>query len=239
MRSSSPKVLVFGLLALSASFSHGFAGDSKVTVGTHKNLKRLDIVEIKETFKRSDYALIRVVAFDLSPIEIPEPKDNTHGVVLEAKAKFHERFLAKVQQELAPAKVEAEAAAAPAPATAPAPAPAAPAPAAPAPAAAEATPTQPIPAPPAAPRVLLVKGVVTKLNPGSAAGRAFFGMFGGGQARIEITCELVDAASGKVLASLVHARAGAMSGGFGYDRLIQNLNEEIGEDVATLIKLFN
>ena len=172
----SRKALIQGLAVFSLLFSNVLAGDKPLTAGIHKDLHGLDVVEIKEVFKRTDYAVIRISPFDLSRIEIPGAEDNTHGVVLEAKAKFHERFLGK--------------------------------------------------------------GVVTKLNPGSAAARSFFGMFGGGQARVEITCEVIDAASGKVLATMIQARAGTMSGGWGYDRLVQNLCEEVAEDVATLIKQF-
>lgn len=229
----SRKVLIQGLAVFSLLCSSVQAGDKPLTAGIHKDLHGLDVVEIKEVFKRTDYAAIRISPFDLSHIEIPGAEDNTHGVVLEAKAKFHERFLGKVRAELAPMAVSG---------TEPTPVPVAPVVDPPATTASVEVTAMPVTEAPnvtaPGPRVLLVKGVVTKLNPGSAAARAFFGMFGGGQARVEITCEVIDAASGKVLATMIQARAGTMSGGWGYDRLVQNLCEEVAEDVATLIKQF-
>lgn len=234
MSPSFRRSLVQGLTAFLLLVSHARAGDKPLTVGIHKDLHGLDVVDIKEVFKRTDYAVVRISPFDLSPIEIPAAEDNTHGVVLEAKAKFHERFLAKVRAELAPMTVSGPE---------PPPVPMTQAVATPvgsAPGEAKGIPATEAPKMEApGPRILLVKGVVTRLNPGSASARAFFGMFGGGQARVEITCEVIDAASGKVLATMIQARAGTMSGGWGYDRLVQNLCEEVAEDVATLIKQFN
>lgn len=232
MSPSVRRSLVQGLTAFLLLVSLARAGDRPLTVGIHKDMHGLDVVDIKEIFKRADYALVRISPFDLSPIEIPAAEDNTHGVVLEAKAKFHERFLGKVRTEMAPMTVSGEESTA-------APMAQKLAPVAAAPAEAKGIPAAEAPKVETGPRVLLVKGVVTKLNPGSAAARAFFGMFGGGQARVEITCEVIDAASGKVLATMIQARVGTMSGGWGYDRLVQNLCEEVAEDVATLIKQFN
>ena len=82
---------------------------------------------------------------------------------------------------------------------------------------------------------LLIRGRVTEMNPGSEAAR-FFGGFGAGHSRVEIECEVSDAQTGRVLVVMTHARAS--SGSKGYDKILKQDTQDLGEDVATLLKSF-
>ncbi|MGB4810862.1 MAG: DUF4410 domain-containing protein [Methylophilaceae bacterium] len=86
--------------------------------------------------------------------------------------------------------------------------------------------------------MLLVRGELIEIEPGSKAARYFAG-FGAGHARVGIHCEIVDAKTGSVLAEMTHTRASS-GGAFGgsYEKLLHNLTEEVGDDVVTLVKQF-
>jgi hypothetical protein len=230
-------------------------GDEPLAVGTFKKWNRLDRVQVQKMFRLADYTEVRIEPFASTGVPLPDPEDNTHAPVKKALALFDARFRESVKEHLetvpvkaaadisptktpesaaVPASVPAATSAAPPPADVPSPAAAAaPLSAAPAPAAAAATPQAPAPA-----RFLLVRGQVSKLDPGSQAARYWVG-FGAGHARVEIKCEIVDGGTGEVLASLTQARvsSGGLFGG-SYDPLLAKLTEEVGEDLAKLLKFF-
>ena len=84
--------------------------------------------------------------------------------------------------------------------------------------------------------VVLVR--VTKLDPGSQAAR-YWGGFGAGAVKIEMTGEFVDAASRKVLVRFKQERRSGfgMFGG-GYGELFTRTARQIGGDVAELLNAF-
>ena len=84
--------------------------------------------------------------------------------------------------------------------------------------------------------VLLVR--LTKLDPGSQAAR-YFGGFGAGAVKIEMTGEVVDASSRKVLVRFKQERRSGfgMFGG-GYGELFARTARQIGGDIADLLNAF-
>jgi hypothetical protein len=87
-------------------------------------------------------------------------------------------------------------------------------------------------------RVLRVRGRVAVLDPGSRAKR-YWGGFGAGAVRVEVHCELVDAASGEVLLAFTQQRRSGF-GGFGgdYEQLMVRTIRQVGEDTANVLKQF-
>lgn len=88
-------------------------------------------------------------------------------------------------------------------------------------------------------KVLLVRGKLITMNPGAKSAR-FFAGFGAGHAKVEIKCEIVDAKTNAILATLTQARlsSGGWLGG-SYGGLLEDLTEEVAEDTSSLIKHFN
>jgi len=85
---------------------------------------------------------------------------------------------------------------------------------------------------------LRLRGKVLLLDPGSRAKR-YWGGFGAGAVRVEIHCELVDAASGEVLLSFTQQRRSGFGGfGGGYEALMARTIRQIGGDVANLLGQF-
>jgi hypothetical protein len=84
--------------------------------------------------------------------------------------------------------------------------------------------------------VILVR--LTKADPGSQAAR-YWGGFGAGAVKIELTGEFVDAASRRVLVRFKQERRSAfgMFGG-GYGELFARTARQIGGDVADLLNAF-
>ena len=85
---------------------------------------------------------------------------------------------------------------------------------------------------------LLIRGKVLSMDPGSRAKR-YWGGFGAGAAVVELSGEVVDAASGKVLLRFTQARRSGMGvGGGDYANLLNRNLRKIGEDVATILQAF-
>lgn len=87
-------------------------------------------------------------------------------------------------------------------------------------------------------RTLVLRTKVEELDPGSKAARYWAG-FGAGAARAKISGEVVDAATGTVLARFTQERrsgVGVMGGG--YQELMQRNLNAIGEDIANMLKAF-
>ena len=84
--------------------------------------------------------------------------------------------------------------------------------------------------------VVLVR--VTRIDPGSQAAR-YWGGFGAGAVKVELTGEMVDAGSRKVLVRFKQERRSAfgMFGG-GYGELFARTARQIGGDVANLLNAF-
>ncbi|MBC8086020.1 MAG: DUF4410 domain-containing protein [Phycisphaerae bacterium] len=87
-------------------------------------------------------------------------------------------------------------------------------------------------------KVLLVRGKLLTLDPGSKAARAFAG-FGAGAAKAKIEIELVDASTGTVLARMTHERRSG-TGNFGgaYDKVMSQSLNEVGQTFGKGLKGF-
>jgi hypothetical protein len=83
--------------------------------------------------------------------------------------------------------------------------------------------------------VLLIRGEVSELDPGSRAAR-YWGGFGAGKSRAEITGEIVNAETGAPLLKFTHARVSTV-GGFGgdYTALLSHDLREVGEDIGKML----
>ena len=87
-------------------------------------------------------------------------------------------------------------------------------------------------------RTLVLRGKVTKMDPGSQAAR-YWVSFGAGAARVEISGELVDAATGDVLLRFrQERRSGVGDLGGEYEELLNRSLAAIGADVAFVLKAF-
>lgn len=83
-------------------------------------------------------------------------------------------------------------------------------------------------------KTLLVRGKLVKLGAGSQAARVFGG-FGAGAGSAKISIELVDAATGTVLARMTHERR---VGSGGYDKVMSKALSEVGETFGKGLKGF-
>jgi hypothetical protein len=87
-------------------------------------------------------------------------------------------------------------------------------------------------------QTLVLRGKVTKMDPGSQAARYWVG-FGAGAVRVEIQGELVDAATGRTLLRFrQERRSGFGDLGGEYEELFQRSLVTIGRDVAFVLKAF-
>jgi hypothetical protein len=87
-------------------------------------------------------------------------------------------------------------------------------------------------------QTLVIIARLTKLDPGSQAAR-YWGGFGAGAVKIEMTGEIVDAASRKVLVRFrQERRSGFGVFGGGYGELFVRTARQIGGDVAGLLNAF-
>jgi Domain of unknown function (DUF4410) len=90
----------------------------------------------------------------------------------------------------------------------------------------------------AAKGVLLIRGEVLELNPGSRAARYWVG-FGAGKSRAEIKGEIVNAETGAPLLKFSHARASSMGeGGGDYTTFLDDDIREVGEDIGKMLLSF-
>lgn len=91
---------------------------------------------------------------------------------------------------------------------------------------------------PAGAGVLVLRGRVLEMDPGSRAARYWAG-FGAGAARTKLEGELVDAASGRVLLRFTQERrSGVGVGGGNYVKLMQRNLRAIGEDLGAGLQKF-
>ena len=89
-----------------------------------------------------------------------------------------------------------------------------------------------------APGALLVKGRVTRMDPGSQALRYWVG-FGAGKSTVEVAGEVIDMASNKTLLRFKHAKASGIGGlGGDYQKFLTDDTHDVGEDVAKMLLHF-
>ena len=86
--------------------------------------------------------------------------------------------------------------------------------------------------------ILVVRGRVTEMNPGSRAARFWVG-FGAGRSRVEIQGIVLDAKTQKELLRFKHARVSAL-GVFGgdYENFLTGDARNVGEDIGKLLLKF-
>jgi hypothetical protein len=88
-------------------------------------------------------------------------------------------------------------------------------------------------------KVLIVRGTVTQMEPGSKALR-YWVSFGAGQSRVEVSGEVVDAESNTVFAKFVHARSSGIGVlGGDYQKFLTDDTRDVGEDVGKMLLLFD
>jgi len=173
----------------------------------------IDELEILTPWKRAEYSRIVVAPFDVSEVKLPEAEDNTLEPVKKVLADPAAPFVEGLRADLKGGGEVAMGAAAGAPASSPA-------------------------SGAGGAKELLIRGKVLVLDPGSRAAR-YWGGFGAGAARGKISGELVDAASGAVLARFTQERRSGF-GAFGgdYVKLMNKNLRAIGSDVAGLLNSF-
>ena len=85
--------------------------------------------------------------------------------------------------------------------------------------------------------VIVIRGKVTVMDPGSRAKR-YWGGFGAGAARTAISGEAVDSQGRVLFRFKQERRSGVGVGGGGYEALLNRNLRAIGEDVAYILKQF-
>jgi hypothetical protein len=90
----------------------------------------------------------------------------------------------------------------------------------------------------AAKGVILIRGSVSEIDPGSRAARYWVG-FGAGKSRAEIVGEIVNAETGATLLRFTHARASHI-GGFGgdYTKFMSDDIRDVGADIGKMLLNF-
>jgi hypothetical protein len=87
--------------------------------------------------------------------------------------------------------------------------------------------------------VIVLRGAITEMNPGSRAAR-YWVSFGAGSAGTRISGELVDGPSGRTLLRFKHVRvSGGGSFGGDYDQLLDANMKGIGDDIGFLVSGFS
>ena len=76
--------------------------ETALSVGSFKDFKGLDEVEIKQLFKLSDYDNVTVQPFNSADVPMPDKDNNTYQPTMDAQSKFNERYLAQVQEDFKP-----------------------------------------------------------------------------------------------------------------------------------------
>lgn len=201
----------------------------KPEIGKFEDWNDVSSVEVMEVFRVGEFSRLIVEPVDTSATPVPPPTENTFEPVKAALSGFNSRFVAALKSELSPFEV----------------------------ATVDAFPANPLPTPSietmqqsvsldntqpqkgVATRHLILKLRVLEMDPGSLAARYWAGAFGAGKAGISVTGQLVESATGKSLVKFRHQVAGKGGVfGFGYDKLLKTLTEEVAENISELIKAF-
>ncbi|MFY9822055.1 MAG: DUF4410 domain-containing protein [Thermoanaerobaculia bacterium] len=200
------------LLLLSTVPSNAKDKPAPTAPGKYKDWNgEVDELEILASFKLSDFDRIVIEPLDISATPLPEPDDNTYAPVKNTLALVTRPFAAGLSGRIGERPEKPEVVLAPRRAE---------------------------PGEKAAPGTLVVRGTVTKMDPGSRAARYWAG-FGAGAARTEISGEVADAATGRVLFRFRQERrsgVGAMGGG--YEELMERNVATIGNDIGAVLLHF-
>ena len=182
-------------------------------------------LEIKESFKITDFAEVRLLPVDTSKTALPDKEDNTYDPTVSVLKHATGSIIEGMKGELKAPPINTG--------DMPAPAPAAP------PAAVADSAAAPA-APAAAPRILVIRVRIVELNPGSRAAR-YWGGFGAGKSSVEFEGDAIDGASGKVLLhfSITRSSSGAWKvAGGDYERMMTGDVQDAGSDIGTMLAFF-
>ena len=177
---------------------------------------------IKESFKTSDFAEVRVAPVETATTPLPDKDDNTYEPAVNVLKQARSYLMEGMKEELKSPPVTEGDMPPPAPPAASAPASGASATA------------------PARPRVLVLRVRVIKLDPGSRAARFWVG-FGSGKSNVELAGELLDGDSGKVLLTFNLTRASSGGGkvaGGKYEKMMGGDIWDAGSDIGQMLALF-
>ncbi len=204
-------VVVLALLLVpGASFARGKAAPT--APGKYKDWNgEVDELEIVAAFKLADFDHIIVEPLDTSATPLPESNDNTYAPVKNVLALVTRPFAAGLVGGIAEK------------------------PRRPGVVLAERSARE---EERAEPGTLVVRGKVTRMDPGSRAARYWAG-FGAGAAKTEISGEVVDAATGKVLLRFLQERRSAIGAAGGdYETLMERNLVTIGNDIGAVLLHF-
>jgi len=205
-------MLVLALVALPTSLAFARGKAAPTTPGKYKDWNgEVDELEVVAPFKLVDYGHIIIEPLDTSATPLPESNDNTYAPVKNVLALVTRPFAAGISGGIAekPRKPDVVLA-----------------------------PRRAEPGEKAEPGTLVIRGKVTTMDPGSRAARYWAG-FGAGAARTEISGEVADAATGKVLLRfLQERRSGVGSAGGDYESLMERNLVTIGNDIGAALLHF-
>jgi hypothetical protein len=205
-------VLALALLLISSGASYARGKAAPTAPGKYKDWDgEVDQLEILATFKLSDFDHIIVEPLDTSATPLPEPNDNTYAPVKNVLALVTRPFAAGLAGGIGERPERPEVVLAPRSAER---------------------------GEKAEPGTLVVRGKVTTMDPGSRAARYWAG-FGAGAAKTEISGEVADAATGKVLLRFVQERRSAAGAAGGeYEMLMERNLVTIGNDIGAVLLHF-
>jgi hypothetical protein len=165
-----------------------------------------------------------VAPVDTAATPLPDKDDNTYEPAVNVLKQATTYLVEGMKEELkAPPVTTGEAPTAAAPSK---------------PVAPEGSAAAPVPAP--KPRVLLLRVRVVKLEPGSRAARVWVG-FGAGKSNVELSGDLLDGESGRVLLSFSLTRASSGGGkiaGGKYEKMMGGDIWDAGTDLGQMLALF-
>lgn len=205
-------VLALALLLLPAGASFARGKAAPTAPGKYKGWDgEVDKLEILASFKLSDFDHIVVEPLDTSATPLPEANDNTYAPVKNVLAVVTRPFAGGLAGGIGERPERPEVVLAPRRAE---------------------------PGEKAEPGTLVVRGKVTLMDPGSQAARYWAG-FGAGAAKTEISGEVADAATGKVLLRFVQQRrSGVGAAGGEYENLMERNLVQIGNDIGAVLLHF-
>lgn len=175
--------------------------------GKYKEWNGIDEVEIVQSFKLSDYTKIIILPLDTDSAKLPPRDDNTYKPVKKILSRADEIFLEGLRDEIDDnIKIV------------------------PKEQVSEKDPEI------ESGKVLILKGRVTEINPGSRALRIWVG-FGAGRSRVEVAGELLDAKSQNTLLRFKQGRLAAMDTR-SYEKTLEDDLERIGKDIGKMLNEF-
>ena len=188
--------------------SLAYAGEPPVTAsGNYKDWERLiDVLEIVQPFKLADYGELVILPLDTSATPLPKESDNTYEPTVKSLGRTSSILISEIKEKVG-SKISVL----------------------------TAENDQEISKVISKQNVLVLKGKVSEMNPGSRALRYFVG-FGAGKTRVEFEGELLEFPGNKPLLKFKHARVSAM-GAFGgdYDKFLDDDSRDVSKDLGQML----